>query len=116
MTLVHQDNQVLVVDKGEVVDGGQIYPVLFFESQVLHYVHTEHIVTQLLLIYHERDVSRVLSQEDQDSVLRLLLGPEKFALTDVKVAESVERLVLVLGQLGHHQVDGPMVSCVSSCN
>ena len=48
--------------------------------------------------------------------MRIFLTPESLGFAEVEVAEGVQRLVMVLGYLGHHEVYGPVVRRVRSCN
>ena len=76
----------------------------------------EHVVNQIVLIDHKRDVSRVLRQEGEHCLLRLALASEKFGFLDIQVAQVVERLIIILSQLWHHKIGDPMVRCIRSRN
>ena len=76
----------------------------------------EHVVNQIVLIDHKRDVSRVLRQEGEHCLLRLALASEKFGFLDIQVAQVVERLIIILSQLWHHKIGDPMIRRVRSRN
>ena len=94
----------------------KIHPVLLLEPKLLHDVDLQYIVNQIILIDHKRDVSRILRQEGKHRLLRLALASKKFGFLDVQVAQVVERLIIILSQLGHHKIGDPMVRCIRSRN
>ena len=88
MALTHEYDQILEIDKSEIVNDAHVNSVLpiFLEAKLLHHRHAQYIVAEVILVYHERQIPRVLSQENQNCLFRLDFAAELFCFADIEVA------------------------------
>ncbi len=59
---------------------------VFFEAELLHDGHAEHVVAQLFLVDDERDVALILSQECEYSLVGLSFAAELLCFANVQLA------------------------------
>lgn len=116
-SLTHKHDQVLKVNQSEVNDLRKIHSIFLLEAKLLHDMNLQDVLNQVVLIDHKRDISCVfLGQKCKHCLFGLALASEKLCSADTHLAAVVKRLVMVLRQLRHHQIDRPMVCRVRSCN